>query len=63
MEKTKPENPGLGGRLNPGFEFEKVWVTRVFGFGQTRVPGCKPYYAVIGRGSLHQRPCMAFGIK
>ena len=23
MEKTKPENPDLGGRLNPGFRFEK----------------------------------------
>ena len=23
MGKTKPENPGLGGRLNPGFRFEK----------------------------------------
>jgi len=22
MEKTKPENLGLGGRLNPGFGFE-----------------------------------------
>jgi len=32
--KTKPENPGLEGHLNPGFEFEKV---RVFGFGQTWV--------------------------
>ena len=23
-EKTKPENPGLEGRLNPGFGFEKM---------------------------------------
>jgi len=35
--KTKPENPGLEGHLNPVFWFEKVRVARVFGFGQTRV--------------------------
>jgi len=35
--KTKPENSGLEGRLNPCFGFEKVRVTLVFGFNQTRV--------------------------
>jgi len=35
--KTKPENLGLEGRLNPTFGFEKVRVTRVFGFGHTQV--------------------------
>jgi len=33
MEKTKPENPGLKGRLNPGLGFEK---SQGYGFGQTR---------------------------
>ena len=37
MGKTKPENPGLGGRLNPGFVFEKS--PGYPGFGN---PGCKP---------------------
>jgi len=32
--KTKHENPGLEGHLNPRFGFEKVSVTLVFGFGQ-----------------------------
>ena len=31
MEKTKPENQGLGGRLNPGFGFEKSRDFRVRG--------------------------------
>jgi len=35
--KTKPENPGLKSRLSPSFGYEKVRVTWVFGFGQTRV--------------------------
>ena len=37
IEKTKPENPGLKGRLNPGFGFEKSPGYTGFGFGKTRV--------------------------
>jgi len=29
--KTKPDNLRLGGRLNPGFEFEKLQATQIFG--------------------------------
>ena len=38
IEKTKPENPGLEGRLNPGFGFENSP-----GFRVRENPGCKPY--------------------
>ena len=40
-EKTKPENPGLEGRLNPGFGFEKS--PGYPGFRVRVNPGCKPY--------------------
>jgi len=32
--KTKPENPGLGGRLNPGFRFKKVRLPECSGSGK-----------------------------
>jgi len=35
--KTKLENLGMVGRLNPGFGFEKVWVSWVFRFGRTLI--------------------------
>jgi len=39
--KTKPENPGLEGHLNPGFGFEKS--PGYPGFRVRSNPGCKPY--------------------
>ena len=52
MKKTKPENPGLEGRLNPGFGFEKS--PGYPGFRVRVNPGCKPYYnsqeAAVSRG-------------
>ena len=39
--KTKPENPGLEGRLNPGFGFEKSPGYPVFRVREN--PGCNPY--------------------
>jgi len=37
MEKTKPENTGLKGRLNPGFGFEKIWVPGFSGSVKARL--------------------------
>jgi len=41
MEKSKPENPGLKCRLNPGFGFEKS--PGYPGFRVRVNPGCQPY--------------------
>jgi len=45
MKKTKPENPGLKGRLNPGFGFEKrSWLP---GFSGSVKPVLQTLAAVI----------------
>jgi len=39
--KTRRKNPGVEGRLNPGFGLEKS--PGYPGFGVRSNPGCKPY--------------------
>ncbi len=55
-EKTKPENPGLEGRLNPGFGFEKTPFTRVFVFDKTRVANPKNHLGRKYANTLTHRP-------